>query len=375
MGVAGRVAVERDGKHRVNRKHAKLKRTAKPVRSIGIHSVRAQLQSSRAVRRTRLAALSAMALLSLGTLALAGACGSSSSCAAGERQTCEGPGACQGTQVCLPDGSGHDECSCPGGGGASGADGGAVGGAAGSGNAGGTSGAAGSGGSGGSAGAAGAGGSGTGGGSAGTGGGPPIACSSDLDCVGMGLLCDMALGECVECANDVHCGAGAECVDNACKPVVPCASSLDCVNAGFNEQVCDPALGRCVVCAIHSDCPTGEVCIANQCACGDLMNDPNNCGACGAVCPIVASRQVECVGGICKPYYRSCFHRDNAGFANCNEACAAVGETCSIEPSHCNGEALMACAPSSGTNATCTSKNPNWAMIRCCCSVTPATSP
>lgn len=127
----------------------------------------------------------------LGALAIA--CGSDEDpggaaalCSTGETRTCVGPGACQGGQSCLPDGSGFGPCDCGaatgGSGGSAGGSGGSVGiGGTGGASAGGTAGATGgSSGVGGSAaasagasGSAGGGGSGGSGGAAGAGGLPP----------------------------------------------------------------------------------------------------------------------------------------------------------------------------------------------------------
>jgi hypothetical protein len=76
----------------------------------------------------------------------------------------------------------------------------------------------------------------------------------------------------------------------------------------------------------------GDGCEANELACDgtcvDPGTDPNNCGACGRTClahenPFVGG----CWDGECLPVYSPCIASD-AGWATCDEICAASGQSC-----------------------------------------------
>jgi hypothetical protein len=122
---------------------------------------------------------------------------------------------------------------------------------------------------------------------------PPQPCASDNDCTPLGMICDPSASLCVRCFDDLHCPAGFECADSDCVPFTECQSSLDCAAAPGGKTICGNDTGRCVACNINEDCGNPGYCIDHQCACADLMNDPNNCGACGRVCPY------GCVQGDC----------------------------------------------------------------------------
>jgi hypothetical protein len=144
-------------------------------------------------------------------------------------------------------------------------------------------------------------------------GDPP--CADDADCVDVGNpVCDLDTGECVPCtpAND-PCEVGQYCDEtNTC--VIGCLEDLDCPN----DLLCDVVNMQCTGCVLDMNCPVGSVCDAGNCVpgctdeqpcqngfsccggdCENLVDDPNNCGDCGMVCPDYPNADEVCNGGIC----------------------------------------------------------------------------
>jgi hypothetical protein len=172
----------------------------------------------------------------LGCVLVALSCGSAQRCTPGETQSCFGPGACNGGQSCLLDGSGFSRCDCglfgtgggfvSGNGGGSGAMGGGSSGTGGGSTAtgGGSSGTGGgsvatgggSSGTGGGSSGTGGGSSGTGGGSSGTGGGGGRSCTLSQTCPANACICgDSAAITSQYCLNG-HCQSGPTECARAC---------------------------------------------------------------------------------------------------------------------------------------------------------------
>lgn len=151
-----------------------------------------------------------------------------------------------------------------------------------------------------------------------------VACSleDDSGCSGTKPICsadaDSSVPHCVTCEVDEDCNSasclGGECVsgcteDDDCSGTrdvcsdedlcVECRSGTDC---GEGAPVCS-ASGLCVECAADSDCPDDRpACVVNACTCPlsaqELKSNPDNCGACGNVCPD-GGGQAGCNEGQC----------------------------------------------------------------------------
>jgi hypothetical protein len=159
--------------------------------------------------------------------------------------------------------------------------------------------------------------------------GASCVCSSDGQCGGATPRCDKNAGKCVPCLplND-NCPKGQRCVDQkgvfAC--VDTCAADVDCS---------------------PSDAGTSQSCCGG--ACIDSQNDPNNCGACGRVCPGVQNALPGCAGavcglGVCNQGFADCDHNASNG-CEINTStdlknCGACGKSCSAgahEAAACTG--------------------------------------
>jgi hypothetical protein len=82
--------------------------------------------------------------------------------------------------------------------------------------------------------------------------------------------CD-ALGLCVACVVDAHCGAGPLPVcDRARGVCVECAAPSDCP---IELPVCDLEVSRCVGCVVDRDCAVGEVCLPGAQRCVGCRDD------------------------------------------------------------------------------------------------------
>ena len=194
-------------------------------------------------------------------------------CSPGDTRSCVGPGACSGGQRCGSDGWGACEC--------------------------GTSGA---------------------GGTSGTGGTPPAGGSSGSDPVGG-----------TSGAGGTPGGGGAQ---TAGMGGTAAGAGNSGGSAGFGAGT-GGAGG-----AMGGTGATGGVGGMGAAGgmCGDTTSDWQNCGACGRACDNGGEYCLEdpdpnsldllcCTEGHCAPFWGPCFN-EASGFANCDEACADVGETC-----------------------------------------------
>ncbi len=108
-----------------------------------------------------------------------------------------------------------------------------------------------------------------------------LQCTSDMQCKGMGGICDKVSSVCVGCLTSVDCADNKSCENQVCVIKKPCQSSTDCPN------VCDKAAGSCVECVSDADCSGGKWCDASRHCQQRLCTD----GACldGKALPCLAN--------------------------------------------------------------------------------------
>ncbi len=145
-------------------------------------------------------------------------------------------------------------------------------------------------------------------------------CTSDRDCSGMGMVCNLDQGVCVGCNTQNDCAAPLVCLRNACRSVTRCTSSVMCP-----QQVCSTRLGFCVDCDADVDCPAAEQCTAGVC----VRRPPSctsdrECSGMGLVCNaalahcVACNQDADCVTG------RYC----NAGHDCVRQACTPGQTSC-----------------------------------------------
>jgi hypothetical protein len=115
----------------------------------------------------------------------------------------------------------------------------------------------------------------------------PAPCNSDADC--LSGVCVVALGACMECADDNDCSTEEQCYKFSCIKRPPCLNNADCEGIGR----CDTVAGLCDQCVEDSDCGASPWrCDAGVCALG--CNANRDC-VLDTVCDTVAKVCVECL--------------------------------------------------------------------------------
>jgi len=149
-------------------------------------------------------------------------------------------------------------------------------------------------------------------------------CFSSLDCSGQ--VCDVNAGACVDCLADADCGANHVCRNATCLAVTPCASSLSCTN-----QVCNKTKGYCVDCIAAADCDANADCVDDACQPYVPCASDLTCTPLGMLCQKTLGRCVRCVADADCPGVYYCADNDChldqciAGDGRCQ---GKIGSTC-----------------------------------------------
>lgn len=216
----------------------------------------------------------------------------------------------------------------------------------------------------------------------GCGGGSKGGAACEPACAGATPYCDPTSNRCVACLTDEDCAGDTVCGVQggapACvKGCVPGAvGDAECTDRGDGTTCCDRHCidaqndpGNCGGCGTVCPTPTNgrAACEAGQCgldACNpgykdcdqDLSNgceahtdgDPQNCGACGQVCPGLANGHATCSGGTCTV---AC----DLDYMLCDGACIDTSsdlQNCGACGRACTGPAHASVACTNGTCAT-----------------------
>jgi hypothetical protein len=157
---------------------------------------------------------------------------------------------------------------------------------------------------------------------------------------------------------------GCQCLEGTCEIGVCSPTSGRCVFEGEEDGTgtgtddgtdeegesgldeCDLSASVGCPCGDGISCAPGLECQDGECenpgdACGgaDLLTDPENCGACGRVCPEPGpGYPPSCKLGTCTPAFGDCFSPDMEA-TTCADQCEAAGLTCS--DGACQGRVVM----------------------------------
>jgi hypothetical protein len=195
-------------------------------------------------------------------------------------------------------------------------------------------------------------------------------CKSNKDCASTPSTpyCEIPPGKCVACEVPSQCPAGDTCRDFKCVPLCTdgtCAGGLSCCNdVCVNEQT-DP--DNCDACG--NVCPNGEACTTGECqvpktcnggppcgpedqccssGCADTNSDPKNCGGCARPCLAgqtcvagTCTTPTSCNGGPVCPPADECCTSGCADTSSDPKNCATCGHACpmgeSCVESKCQG--------------------------------------
>jgi len=176
------------------------------------------------------------------------------------------------------------------------------------------------------------------------------ACQDDGDCDGDEEICDVdGGGACVGCLSADDCGDSGRPV---CDPVrarcVECGDDLDC---GASNPVCDEHEGECRECNIDADCPSGSACKDDH-KCHDFCESDLDCGGDKAICRTGDGNCVECLADLdCGAATPFCNEQEKCveciGDADCPlEAPACHDDKVCVEcttDAHCDDDAQPIC--------------------------------
>lgn len=195
------------------------------------------------------------------------------------------------------------------------------------------------------------------------------ACSSGT-CVNVNLQSDS--NNCGAVGN--KCGSGQTCSSGTCTGSINTSNDPNnCGSVGHrciagsecHSGTCTGVIGD--TCQSDANCNSGYSCNTSTHTCQsgtNLSNDPNNCGAVGAVC----SNGYNCINGSCQgnPITTTCGRNNDPGApvccttscnpsdvvteAPCRTECKTGGKWCTISAGSCNNSSSP---PGTGENATC----------------------
>jgi len=214
---------------------------------------------------------------------------------------------------------------------------------------------------------------------------PIITCSTSDDCP-HNQVCNPATARCVQCVGSNDCATGELCVSSTCRK--RCTTDSQCIFLGLR---CDTGTGYCASCISQADCPEEQncqqgSCVRDICVGGSATCDGNNLATCNAAgsqlsYPVACGSQQTCTedssGARCEPWIcqpsttgcsltaeRVVTCSDDGLEETLVEDCAAVDQLCigttggmcsdvTCEPSlrFCQGNTVQQC-DSTGTTFT-----------------------
>lgn len=151
---------------------------------------------------------------------------------------------------------------------------------------------------------------------------PPVKCTNDEPCEGLGMRCDKSQGVCVACLGDAECPTSA-------------------------RPLCDTTLHVCIACKAPTDCAPNHTCETTTHRCIDSCFDTDDpCPLAGHVCDTTRKFCIECLADSdCTSY---------ASRKKCNTASGQC--VVCVTNAQCSG-AKPVCDPRSGTCVGCVTSN------------------